>query len=189
MTGSADDGQTARVSDTPPSITSATRGVDKPTAQGNDLSAAHRTRAVCRAVQRACVTRNWAPVTEVTLANGRRADVLALLPTGDLAVIEVKSGVTDFRSDSKWPEYRAFCDLFYFAVDLDFPQALLPPDTGLLVADGPDATFLREPPRHALPPARRRAVLHRFATLAAARLFALAEPSAAFALRGATWPE
>jgi hypothetical protein len=136
-----------------------------------------RTAAICRAAMRLCAQLGWAPVTEMPLPNGRRADILALLPDGGFAVVEVKSCARDFLSDAKWPDYRAFCDRLFFAVDLDFPQALIPPDVGLMVADGPDATLLRDAPAHLLAPARRKALLHRYAVTAAGRLAALQDPA------------
>lgn len=148
-------------------------------------SAAARTLAVCRAASRFCARLGWAPVTEMPLPNGRRADILALRPDGGFAVIEVKSCARDFLSDGKWPDYRDFCDRLYFAVDLDFPQGLIPEEVGLLVTEGPDATLLREAPAHPLAPARRRSLLHRYAIIAAGRLAALQDPAGAAELRAA----
>ncbi len=144
-----------------------------------------RTSGICRAAMRFCASRGWAPVTEVRLPNGRRADILALLPDGGFAIIEVKSGARDFLADAKWPDYRDYCDALYFAVDLDFPADLLPADAGLVVADGLEAALLREAPRHPLAPARRRALLHRFARQAAGRLAAVADPTGFAELRAA----
>ena len=45
---------------------------------------------------------------EFTLANGRRADLIALAPDGALTIVEVKSSVADFRADRKWPDYEDF---------------------------------------------------------------------------------
>jgi hypothetical protein len=149
------------------------------------LTAPQRTISVRRAVLRFCLRRGWAPVAEMPLPNGRRADVLALLPDGGFAVVEVKSCARDFLTDSKWPEYRDFCDQLYFAVDLDFPQDLLPEAVGLLVADGPEAVPLRAAPSHRLAPARRRALLHRHAMVAAGRLAALQDPAGMAELRAA----
>lgn len=100
--------------------------------------------------------------------------------------IEVKSGVRDFLSDSKWPEYRAYADALYFAVDEHFPRELIPEDVGLIVAcvDCPgEPEMIRAAPAHRLAPARRRALLHQFATLGASRLAALEDPVAACAWR------
>jgi len=146
---------------------------------------AERTLAVCRAAARSCVRLGWAPVTEMPLPNGRRADILALLPDGGFVVVEVKSCARDFLTDGKWPEYRAYCDRLFFAVDLDFPQELIPADVGLLVAEGPEAVMLRDAPAHPLAPARRRALLHRYAVTAAGRLAALQDPAGLAELRSA----
>jgi hypothetical protein len=107
---------------------------------------------------------------------------LALRRDGDFACIEVKSGASDFLSDGKWPEYREFSDWLYFAVDADFPLELLPGDVGVIVTAGDEAEVVREAPVHRLAAARRRALLHRFATLAACRLEAVIDPVDAFAL-------
>lgn len=141
------------------------------------MEAPQRTLAVTRSALRFCLARGWSPLLEMPLPDGRRADVLALRPDGGFAVIEVKSCARDFQTDAKWPEYRAFCDELHFAVDQDFPRDLLPEDVGLLVCDGFEAVLLREAPAHPLAPARRRALLHRFASLAATRLAALADPA------------
>ena len=149
------------------------------------MDAPARTLAVTRAAARFCALRGWAPVEQMPLPDGRRADILALLPRGDFAIIEVKSCARDFLSDAKWPDYRAWCDRLFFAVDLDFPQDLLPGEAGLIVAEDREAALLRDAPEHRLAPARRRALLQRYAMLAAGRLAALADPAGAAELRAA----
>ncbi len=148
-----------------------------------ELSLPERSLLVRRAAARLCVQMGWSPVHEVPLPNHRRADILALRGDGGFVCIEVKSGVRDFQTDSKWPEYREFSDALYFAVDGDFPLALLPEDTGLIVACGLEAEIVRDAPPHPLAPARRRALLHRFATLAAQRLAWLEDPESMSSLR------
>jgi hypothetical protein len=148
-------------------------------------SAAERTSSVCRAAARFCAQRGWAPVREMPLPNGRRADILALQPDGGFAVVEVKSCARDFLSDAKWPDYREFCDRLYFAVDLDFPVGLLPEEVGLLVAEGPEASLVRDAPAHPLAPARRRALLQRYAQVAAGRLAAMQDPAGQAEIRAA----
>lgn len=135
-----------------------------------------RTASITRAAMRLCLARGWSPVLEVPLPNGRRADILALRPDGGFGIIEVKSCARDFLSDFKWPEYRDFCDELHFAVDLDFPQDLLPEECGLWVSDGFEAATIREAFQHKLAPARRKALLHRFAAVAASRLASVTDP-------------
>ena len=150
-----------------------------------DPSLPERSLLVRRAAARLCVRLGWAPVHEVPLPNHRRADILALRPDGGFACIEVKSGPRDFLTDAKWPEYRAYADALYFAVDDLFPLALLPEDAGLIVAHGFDAEVLREAPAHPLAPARRRALLQRFAATAALRLACAEDPEGMRELREA----
>jgi len=144
-----------------------------------------RSLAVRRATARLCGRLGWAPLHEVTLPNFRRADILALRADGGLVCIEVKSGPRDFLTDTKWPEYRDFSDALYFAVDDAFPLDLLPEAAGLIVACDGAADILREAPSHPLAPARRRSLLHRFASLAALRLAALEDPAGSADLRAA----
>ena len=126
--------------------------------------------AIARGVQRLFGDLGYAGLCEMTLANGRRADVALLGAGGDLAIVEVKSCAADFRADSKWREYMPFCDRFYFAVDHAFPQSLIPRAVGLIVADGFGGAVLREPPVEKLAAARRKAMTLRFARLASSRL-------------------
>jgi len=137
------------------------------------------------AVDRLCRWQNWMPLHEVILPDGHRADVLALRPDGGFVCIEVKSGVRDFMTDGKWPAYRGYCDAFFFAVEPDFPRALLPDDVGVVVAEAGMAEILRKAPSHPLAPARRRALLHLFAWTAAARLSDVLDPEGARERRSA----
>ena len=76
-----------------------------------------------------------APVSEVSLANGRRADIAAVAESGEIWIVEIKSSIEDFRTDQKWPEYRDYCDRLFFAVAPAFPNEILPADAGLIIAD------------------------------------------------------
>ena len=116
-----------------------------------------RTARIRRATARLCALLDWVPLHEVSLANGRRADILALRPDGGFVCIEIKSGARDFQLDQKWPHYRDFADTLYFAVDADFPQNLLPGDVGIIVAEDGEAALLRDGVDHTLAPTRRRA--------------------------------
>jgi hypothetical protein len=144
-----------------------------------------RARAIRRAAALFCLQLDWSPLHEMPLPNGRRADIMALRPDGGFACIEVKSGVRDFLTDLKWRDYRDYADALYFAVDADFPVELLPEETGLIVTADLSADLLREAPAHPMAPGRRRALLHRFALLAAARLAAREDPGGVAALRAA----
>ncbi len=142
-----------------------------------------RAALVRRATARLCLQMGWAPLHEVPLPNGRRADILALRPDGGFVCIEVKSGPRDFLTDGKWPEYRGYADALYFAVDTDFPAELLPAEVGLIVAADLEADVLRDAPSHPLAPARRTALLRQFAALAAGRLAAMEDPAGVASIR------
>jgi hypothetical protein len=113
------------------------------------LALPDRTLAVRRAAGLLCARLAWAAVREITLPNGRRADLLALV------CIEVKSCPRDFLTDAKWPDYRDFCDMLFFAVDADFPLDLLPDNVGIIATSGLEADILRDAPSRSLAPARR----------------------------------
>jgi hypothetical protein len=150
-----------------------------------DVSLPHVQLAIRRAAAQLCLQNAWAVLHELPLPNGRRADLLALRPDGGFVCIEVKSGIRDFLTDLKWPDYRAFCDALYFAVDTSFPLELLPDEVGIIVTSDREAEMIRAAPNHPLPPARRRGLLQRFATVAATRLSALEDPMITASLRAA----
>ncbi len=108
-------------------------------------------------------------MAEFRLPNGRRADLAGLCPKGRFVIAEIKSCEADFAADGKWADYLPFCDEFYFAVDADFPRALLPSSEGLIVADGFGGAVVRGAPQRTLAAARRKAITLRFARQAAAR--------------------
>jgi hypothetical protein len=119
-------------------------------------------------------------VTELPLANGRRADVVALSGSGDITIVEIKSCLLDYQSDAKWQDYLPFCDRLYFAVSSDFPHEIVPSSAGLIVADRYGAELLREPAEERLPAARRKALILSFARAAALRLQLHVDPSCGF---------
>ncbi len=125
---------------------------------------------LARGVIRLMGEHGWAALTEFTLGNGRRADVMALNAQGRIAIIEVKSSIADFRGDAKWPEYLNHCDQFYFAVEAAFPRDILPADHGLILADRFGGTILRESEPRPMAPARRRSLVLQFGLQAAGRL-------------------
>lgn len=147
--------------------------------------ASRRTAAITRAALRWCLDQGWSPLAEVPLPDGRRADVLAIRADGGLVILEVKSGPRDYLSDGKWQDYAQWCDAFLFAVDLDFPDGLLPPGPGLLVVADREAALHREAPETPLAPARRKALTLRLARLAALRLATLQDPEGAAERRAA----
>ena len=132
------------------------------------------TLSVTRGAARLMRDMGYAPLLEVCLPNGRRADVMALGSKGDIVICEVKSGVEDYRVDRKWHEYLPYCDRFAFAVAPEFPQHILPEEPGLIVCDGFGGAVLREAPATPLAPARRKALTIAFARLAAMRAMGVA---------------
>lgn len=130
---------------------------------------------VTRGAARLLIDLGYAPLAEVTLPNGRRADLMALAPRGELVIIEVKSGIEDYRVDRKWHEYMPYCDRFAFAVAPEFPREILAEEPGLLVCDGFGGAVLREAPVSPLAPARRKALTIAFARMAAMRAMGVME--------------
>lgn len=112
-----------------------------------------------------------AHVAELTLANGRRADICGIFKDGTIWIVEIKSSIADFNTDSKWPDYRDFCDRLFFATLPDVPASIFPEDCGFICSDAHGAELLRDAPEHRLAPARRKAMTLRFAQFAAYRLY------------------
>lgn len=138
-----------------------------PEAPGRTLA-----RGVCRHLR----DLGFACVEELVPAPGLRVDVMALGPKGEIWVVECKSSRADFTSDRKWTGYLEWCDRFFWAVGADFPNELLPAETGLILADGYGAELVRDAPEARLAPARRKTVIQKFARHAALRLQALRDP-------------
>ncbi len=128
------------------------------------------TALLARGVTRMLIQHGLAPTLEVPLANGRRADVMALTQKGEIWIVETKSCLADYACAEKWADYLDYCDRFFFGVTEAFPRQLIPEEAGLIVADGFGGAILRESPVRPLAGARRKAVTLNFARLAAHRL-------------------
>jgi hypothetical protein len=131
---------------------------------------------LARGVCRALAAHGFGAITEFPLRSGRRVDVIAINDKGETVIVEIKTSVEDFRADQKWPEYRDFCDSFYFAVPRVFPCELVPRECGLMIADEYGAVIVRAAPPAAMNGSRRRAQTARLAMLASLRLQRLLDP-------------
>jgi hypothetical protein len=137
---------------------------------------------VARGVTRLFCRQDLFAICEVPLANGRRADMMALDAKGALAIVEIKVAKADLLGDSKWTDYLDYCDRFFWAVPPELAaicegERFLPNEAGLIVADRYDAVLVRQAMDRPLAPARRKAELLRFARRAARRLSAQIDPS------------
>jgi len=148
------------------------------TAIKESLKASDVTRGVARLFHR----QDMVALSEVTLGNGRRADIMAINGSGAITIVEIKVSRADLLGDQKWPDYLEYCDQFFWAVPTGFDLALCareelrPADTGLIVADVYDAAIVRAAGTRVVAAARRKAETLRFARRAAARLLALDDP-------------
>jgi hypothetical protein len=132
--------------------------------------------AIARGTTRLLHSLGLAVVSELSLASGRRADLVALGAAGELWIVEIKSSVADFRADRKWMDYRLHCDRLFFATTMEVPCDIFPKDTGLIVADSYGAEIVCAAPEHRLHASTRRSMMLAFARAAALRLSALADP-------------
>ena len=137
---------------------------------------------VARGVTRLFCRHDQFAVCEVPLANGRRADLMAVDSKGGFTIVEIKVSKADLLGDGKWRDYFEHCDRFFWAVPPVLASLLeedrfLPGEAGLIVADRYDAAIVRDAAHRPLAPARRKAELLRFARRAARRLSAQIDPS------------
>src|SRR6201993_1325370 len=130
---------------------------------------------VARGVSRLLLDEGYSPILEFTLPNGRRLDVAAIGPGGEMLGVEIKVSLADLKSDSKWPEYLDYCDLFYSAIPPDSPDEHVPHQTGLIVADRYGGAIVKPAEAQSLHASRRKAVTISFAKVAAERLSAILE--------------
>ncbi|MBT9383466.1 MmcB family DNA repair protein [Pseudooceanicola sp. CBS1P-1] len=131
---------------------------------------------LARGVCRLLASHDFACLEEFVPERGKRLDVMALGPKGELWIVECKSSRADFTSDLKWQGYLEWGDRFFWAVDRDFPVELLPEDTGLIIADSWGGEILRMPAEQKLAGARRKSVTLKFARDAARRLQGYRDP-------------
>jgi hypothetical protein len=132
--------------------------------------------AIARGTMRLLHAHGFSVVSELPLASGRRADLVALDGKGSIWIVEIKSSVADFRADQNWMDYRLHCDRLFFATCQEVPCEIFPPDTGLIVADAFGGSFVCDAPEHRLQAATRKSMMLAFARAAALRLQTLVDP-------------
>jgi len=136
-----------------------------------------RALAIARGTGRLLLQHGFSCVSELPLASGRRADIVALDQAGEIWIVEIKSSIADFRADQKWPDYRLHCDRLFFATSIEVPCDIFPKDAGLIVADAFGAHIECEAPEHRMPAPTRKMMMLAFARAAALRLQALGDPT------------
>jgi hypothetical protein len=132
---------------------------------------------IARGTARLLHAHGYCVVSELPLASGRRADLVALGTGGDIWIVEIKSSVADFRADQKWTDYRLHCDRLFFATTVEVPSEIFPKDAGLIVADAYGAQIVGEAPEYRLHAATRRSMMLTIARAASQRLQSLIDPS------------
>ena len=129
---------------------------------------------VARGTCRLLWLQGWSPLCEVTLADGHRADIMAINGRGEILIVEIKVSAADLLGDRKWHHYRDFADRFAWAVPAHLAghlegERFAPDACGLLVADRHEALWVRDACETKLAPARRKAVTLAFARAGAER--------------------
>lgn len=135
--------------------------------------------AVARGVARLFSRHDIMVLSEVSLPNKRRADLMGVDAKGQIVIVEIKVSRADLLGDNKWTEYLDYCDRFYWALPgefdispLDRPD-FMPDRAGLIIADAYDAEMVRSAATHALAPARRKTETMRLARRSMQRLSAV----------------
>ncbi|MEP3225262.1 MAG: MmcB family DNA repair protein [Parasphingorhabdus sp.] len=134
--------------------------------------------AVSRGIARLFSRHDIMVLSEVSLPNKRRADLMGIDAKGQIVIVEIKVARSDLLGDNKWTEYLDYCDRFYWGLPTEFDASpldrpdFLPDRAGLIIADAYDAEMVRPAATHALAPARRKAETMRLARRAMQRLSA-----------------
>lgn len=159
--------------------------IDSPDKDVTTLTDARRSAAVCRGIFRLFARNGIWALAEMSLRNGRRADVMGIDAKGRIVIVEVKTARGDLMGDGKWPDYLDFCDRFYWGLPPELDRACLegndfrPDMCGVIVADEYDAEIVRPAPSHPLVAARRRVEVERLARTALRRQLVTMDPHCA----------
>lgn len=119
---------------------------------------------------------------EMSLRNGRRADLMGIDAKGRIVIVEIKVSRADLLGDSKWPDYLDFCDRFYWGLPPELDRSpleganFMPDCCGVIVADGYDGEIVRPAPSHPLAAARRKVEVERLARVAIRRQVVAYDP-------------
>ena len=131
---------------------------------------------IARGVMRHFSQIGLSSLSEFSPTKGLRVDIITLGMANEIWIVECKSCQSDFKSDKKWQNYLDWCDRYFWAVDANFPIDILPPDTGVIIADAYDASILREAPLNKLSVARRKKIIKSIAKSACNRLLTHTDP-------------
>ncbi len=132
-------------------------------------------KAVAQGVARMFLRHDILVLSEVSLRNRRRADLMGVDGKGKITIVEIKVSRADLLGDHKWQDYLEYCDQFFWAVPAGFDAspldepAFLPERSGVIIADAYDAEIIRPAQQHKLAAARRKTETLRLARRALQR--------------------
>ena len=141
-----------------------------------ELETSKNFNTIARGVMRHFAQIGLSSLSEFSPARGLRVDIITLGMANEIWIVECKSCQSDFKSDKKWQNYLDWCDKYFWAVEVNFPIDILPPDTGVIIADAYDASILREAPLNKLSLARRKKIIKSIAKSACNRLLTHTDP-------------
>jgi len=103
------------------------------------------------------------PIGEMDFPKRSYFDLLSLDKNGNIISIEIKSSEADFMADKKWDKYLEYCNQFYFAFPLGFPDRLIPSNEsiGILRVSGDKVEVVRNPKQRKIKSENRAEVLYR----------------------------
>ena len=142
----------------------------------------HSAQDVARGIMRLFARNDIWCLGEISLKNGRRADLMGIDAKGLVVIVEIKVARGDLLGDGKWPDYLDFCDRFFWGVPPGLDRAPLqteayqPDRCGVIVADAYDGEILRHAPLEPLVAARRKVQVERLARIAMRRHAGLLDP-------------
>ena len=125
-----------------------------------------------RGVQRLLMAMGAHVLPELSLASGRRADLVALTRRATSGSSRSSRRSRISGSTGNGPNTGCISDRFFFATHPEVPAEIFPEECGFILSDGYGAEILRDAPEHRLPPATRKALMLRIARAGAARLLA-----------------
>ena len=128
------------------------------------------TQRITDAIARSYYEQGDGVLREFKLRVKRRVDLITLNDEGLITIIEIKSSVSDFRSDKKWNEYIDWADQFYFGVGHNFPIDILPKEHGIITTDGFDIYEAQTSPVQKLNGSRRNTMVRKLSKASMRRI-------------------
>ena len=133
-------------------------------------------RSIFKQTMRFFSKKGYQVLSEFSLPNKRRVDIIAINLKKEIIIIEIKSKKKDLNYDKKWKSYLNYCNYFYFACNEKITNVNFSQNIGIIQKKFNKIKIIKESKYKKLSQIKKNKLILNFALSAASKFHRLIDP-------------